>query len=455
MNKQIPFDNHAEAGVICTLIVHPEYIFETETLKGFHFYKKQNEMLFDAIKKLVDKGITTIDTRNIITQLRNEPDFNSTFGEDGSSIDNQITELIQDSPIIARNTKEEYKELSKRIIALGFKRKLHYRLTQLSTKCFSDNVNDIADLNCELNDIQNNLAKEFVTGDALVDFGTYVDSLWTKLVNNRNDDGSVGIPTPWQTLNQYFTFRKGELTVIEAKRKQGKSVVGMNILVWLLKMGLKVVYFDTEMGDDIFFSRLLSHITGIPENDILVGNYIKEEEDAIKDALAWLKSTNFIHKYDPTWTPDRLVTECRILKNQGRLDFLIYDYLKDTSESMSSSEVYHILGNWCNTIKNKVCGDLEIPGLTFAQLNKLGTTGDSFKIEQYTTTGVIWREKTEEEIMRDGKDCGNCCMSVSYNRIGGCHGENDYIDFVFKRNILTIEECKNQHKVETCFDEDE
>lgn len=442
-NRELPYDTAAESGVICTVIMYPEYIFESATLKENHFYDKKNGVLFWAVQELVAKGIVKIDEENILTEIKADKDKASIMGGD---IENQLIELVENVSIIARSSVQDYKSLVNRVVGLGFKRELYQEIKKIENRCLTDSTNDISKINSDIIQVIDGLAVKYITGKAIVNFGDKLEKLWRRLVENRNDDGTVGYPTAWEELDRFYTYRKGELTVVEAQRKNGKSVFGLNEVYHLLKCELSVVYFDTEMKDDIFFSRLISHMTGIPEKNILAGSYVKEEEKIIFDAMQWIKSRQLIHEYDPSWTKERVITECKILKNQGRLDFFIYDYLKDTSGKTSTGEVYLELGNWCNDIKNKVCGALDIPGLTFAQLNRSGQTGDSFKIEQYVTTGVTWRPKTDEELAKDGKECGNFCASVMFNRIGDSHSDGDYIDFVFKKPILTIEVAKQQHK---------
>lgn len=447
---ELPYDVSAERGVICTLIMYPQYIFVCANLKDVHFYDRQNAVLFWAIQSLLDKGIVKIDENNLQTEINADSEKTKIMGSD---LKDQLEELVENAELLARSTEQEYKQLVDRVVGLGFKRELYKEIKKIENRCLSDSTNDIGKINSDILNTMDELAVKYITGGAIQNFGEKIGKLWERLKQNRNSDGTVGYPTAWAELDKYYTYRKGELIVVEAHRKQGKSVFGLNETYHLLKCGLSVVYFDTEMNDDIFFSRLISHITGIPENNILSGSYSPEEEQVIFDAMEWLNAHNLVHQYDPSWTRERVITECKILRNQGRLDFFIYDYIKDTSEKTSTGEVYLELGNWCNAIKNKICGALDIPGLTFAQLNRIGQTGDSFKIEQYVTAGLIWRPKTEEEIVKDGKECGNYCGSVYYNRIGGSHDEGDYIDFVFKKPILTIETAAKQHKtLETPFD---
>ena len=256
---------------------------------------------------------------------------------------------------------------------------------------------------------------------------------------------NLWILSKFKILEPYFISTRQVILV--AGHKHGKSIFSMNELVHMLKQGVSCVYFDTEMNDELFTTRLLSHLTGIKEYKIKSGNYTPSEEIMIKEALDWIHNQNFTHIYDPQWTMETLYIKAKILKNQMNYDFLIYDYIKITdNKTVSSSEQYNALGNWCNFLKNNIAGGLDVPVLTFAQLNRKGEIADSDKIERYASAGLKWEKKTPEEIAKDGVECGNYKLSFMFNRIGEEMDEDDYIDFYFDRKSLSIDVCKQQHE---------
>ena len=443
-----PHDNDSEAGVLCTLIEHPEFELQSENLQPEFFYSQDNSDIYKAIKELVSKGITKIDNITLINQL-------STFCKD---IDvDKINQIIDNACYCSRQTIAEYKLLVNTVIGLAFKRHAVRKLNNILKKCYECNINDIDDINEEIMDTANGLATDFVTKDKIDSFGKKMDDILARIKEKRNEDGTYGIIPKWGILKNYFTYQDGELILYVARRKQGKSIIAMNECLDKAKAGLAVTYFDTELMDELFFTRLCSHATGIPETKIKSGDMSEEEEAYFNKTFEYIKTLPIVHEYRPKWTREQLVTQAKILHNKGMCDFFIYDYIKSTSGKVSSaSEMSQELGIWCNTIKNDILGALGIPGISFAQLNRGMSIADSDGIERYCTAGVMWQHKTKEEIARDGQECGNCKMKVLFNRIGDAHDEDDeldYIDFLFKGTILTIEETKKQHdKDDTPFD---
>jgi hypothetical protein len=136
------------------------------------------------------------------------------------------------------------------------------------------------------------------------------------------------------------------------------------------------------------------------------------------------------------------------LKYKIGLGYLIFDYIK--SNTLSSSEQYNELGGKCDFLKNTIAGGLDMSVLAGAQLNRNNETADSDKLDRYASVSVMWREKTPEEILNDGKECGNYALNINLNRIGEQMGDDEYIDFMFNGSIMTIEQAK-QHEVKEPF----
>jgi len=437
------YDISAEAGVIATIIQNPEMVLHSETLLPSYFYKKENGAIYWAIQQLYQKGIDKIDEFNITTQINSNKGVKNTIESYKKDF---IKELFENSQYIARNTKEEYQEIVNKVVTLSFKRDVYRKLKYFQSQCLDDNI-DLNQLNLTIMNDIDDLAAQYVTQNEIPMYNKEIYNIWENIISKRNEDGTYGLLSKHKVLEEYFTYQAGEIVVVAARRKHGKSIYGMNELVHMLKNGISCVFLDTEMNDEIFTTRLLSHLTGIEEYRIKSGNYLPSEEEAIQSSLKWISEQNFTHIYDPQWTRDKIYTTAKILKNKIDFDFLIYDYIKmiDTN-IVSSSEQYNELGNWVNFLKNSIAGGLNVPVLSFVQLNRENDIADSDKIERYASTGIKWIKKTPEEIARDGIECGNYKLNILFNRLGGDMDEDEYIDFVFNNKNLDISVSKKQHE---------
>ena len=63
-------DTQAEAGIIATLVYHPDFILHSDVLKAGYFYHKDNGCLYWAIDELIKAGVDNIDAFNISNMLQ-------------------------------------------------------------------------------------------------------------------------------------------------------------------------------------------------------------------------------------------------------------------------------------------------------------------------------------------------------------------------------------------------
>ena len=340
--------------------------------------------------------------------------------------------------------------LAENIVTLAFKRDLVKALNQLSSNCYRKEY-DLDKLSNNVYDELDKLTQKYVATTEINILGADIDEIWQEIVDRRTEDGTYGIPSKYPMFNEYFTYEPGELVVIQAKYKRGKSVLLMNEVVHKLKNGVPTLVVDTEMQTRLYTERLISHLTGIELKRIKSGRYSEEEGQKIKDNIEWLKAQPFVHLYDPQITNEKLYTICKMLKYKMGLAFVAFDYIK--SNETSTSDNYNILGAKCDFLKNQIAGELNLSVLTACQLNRAGEVADSDKINRYLSVAIKWDYKTTEMIAKDGMNCGNSYAKIYVNRLGEQMQEDDeeaYIDFVFSGDKMRIIEAE-QHEKNSVF----
>ena len=114
-------DIQAEAGVIGTLIYHPDFIAHTDYLKANHFYERDNGCLYWAIHELFSAGIDTIDAYNISNQLHSNRAVKREIEKYNLPAVQELIDLYKNT---ARNSIEEYKMLAEKVVSLAFRRDL-------------------------------------------------------------------------------------------------------------------------------------------------------------------------------------------------------------------------------------------------------------------------------------------------------------------------------------------
>lgn len=440
-------DIQSESGVIGTLIYHPEYILHTDYLKPNHFYGVENGCCYWAIQELYKEGITNIDAYNISNALQSHKGVQKTIEKYNLPSVQEFMELYKTT---ARHTLEEYKMLAENIVTFAFKRDLIKVLNQLSNNCYKAEYN-LDKLSENVYDELDKLTQKYITTTEINTLGTEIDDIWNEIIERRTENGVYGIPSKYPVFNKYFTYEQGELVVVQAKYKRGKSVLLMNEVVHKLKNGVPTVVIDTEMQTRLYTERLISHLTGIDIKRIKSGKYSDDEAKKIYESIKWIKEQPFVHIYDPNITNEKIYIICKMLKYKIGLSFVVFDYIK--SNATSTSDNYNILGAKCDFLKNQIAGELNLPVLTACQLNRAGEVADSDKINRYLSVGIKWDYKTQEMSLKDGIKCGNSFAKIYVNRLGEQmqeDDEEDYLDFVFSGNNLTIIEAE-QHERNKIF----
>lgn len=435
-------DIQSESGVIGTLIYHPEFILHTDYLQPGYFFGVENGCIYWAIQELYKNGITNIDAYNISNKLQSNKSVQKTIEKYNLPSIQEFIELYKET---ARQTLEEYKMLVDNIVTLAFKRDLIKILNKISGDCFRKD--------CDLNILSNNvydeldkLTQKYISSNEIHTLGNDIDNIWDEICSRRTTNGFYGIPSKYKIFNDYFTFEQGELVVIQAKYKRGKSVLLMNEVVHKLKNGVPTLIIDTEMQTRLYTERLISHLTGIEIKKIKNGQYSEAEEEKIKSCIAWLKEQPFVHIFAPNITNEKLYSICKMLKYKMNLTFVVFDYMK--SNETSTSDNYNILGDKCDFLKNRIAGELNLAVLSACQLNRSGEVADSDKINRYLSVGIKWDYKSQEMIAKDGMECGNAFAKIYVNRLGRQmqeDDEDDYIDFIFDGEKMTIIEAQ-QHE---------
>lgn len=441
-------DYKAEAGIISTLVYHPEFILHSNYLHEKYFYNVDNACIYWAIKELFSQKITNITALNIEQML-----------DSNKAVKKKIQEYnlpnIQEYIDLCYNTKrdsvEEYLLLVNRVVELAFKRSFYKKAGDWQKKCFDDEIHLDTMSNSVYKDLSE-LTTSFVTDGEITTFGSKIKDIWKKIKDKKDRGESYGLPSFFSSINEFFTYEETELVVIEARMKKGKSWLAMIEALHKAMNGVPTFVQDSEMSDENWYIRAVSYISGVPVSRIKNEKLTKDEEKLIEDTNEYLETLPLFHNFDPYITKERFYSICAQKKIEMGLKFVIWDYIKCDDSILNSAERSAYMAGIANWLKNIIAGDLKMSVLAFAQLNRSNEVAESDGIEKFCSVAVKWEEKTNEEIVSDGKECGTHKLTVKLNRLGKQHmGESEYIDMMFTSKKIGIIEAK-PHGTTTPYD---
>ncbi len=445
MDLSIITDAQAEAGVIATLVYHPEFILHSDKLKPRYFYNIENSCIYWAIDELFKAGVTNIDAFNITSMLNSNNAVKKRMEQCGIT---DMQEFINMGQFVARHSLEEYKLLVNSVLTASFKRDLAKATAEIQSNCFKTDLS-LSQLNEITNKRLDSLLDSYLVSKEIQMFGTKIPALFQSI---RDRDTTTWIPSKFPSFEPYFKYKPGELVIIKARMKHGKSAFLMNEAIHKIKAGVPTLYIDTEMDDENMYIRMLANLSGIPYSTIDSNNLTNEEIEKLNKVNQWLADKPFAHEYLPAWDEDQIYAMCKSLKYRMGLRFLVFDYIK--SNEAGAAENSNILGGRTDFLKNRIAGELGLAVLSGAQLSRTNDVADSDKIMRYCSTSIYWRYKTVEEIATDGPECGNIIAYVDINRNGRQMSEDQYICFNFDGDRMRIKEAEKQPDVKnaTPFD---
>ena len=431
----------SEAGVIASVLMNPELIFHSEMLKPNHFTNPQNAYVYYAVCELAKKNVDQVDAYNI-TNLLNARKGTEQVGENVNSIVTlqSLQELFDEARHIARSSPDDYKIIALNVLDAAFRRNTYNQLQKCEKLCFTGGGENIEH---QIYSMLDGVMLEFSTASEVPQYKDVVERYWAEIEERQNPNGAGAIPFKFPTLNAYVMIERGELVVFGAEQKQGKSMLLLNCAVDLLKRGQRVLYIDSELNSRLFTCRMLSHLTGIEFRRIRSGRYDEAERHRICEAVEWLKSRDFTHLYLPQFDEKTIYTTVKKVYHTMGLDVLIIDYFKGGDEKDAFAS-YQSLGGLVDLVKNKICGDLNIASIGAAQATASGRLADSAKIARNASTIIMLQDKTADEVIADGPECGNKKLVVRFNRNGAQHADGEYIDMIFNGDVISYEEAK-QH----------
>ena len=132
----------------------------------------------------------------------------------------------------------------------------------------------------------------------------------------------------WGFDIRYNGLARKELSIIAGRPSMGKSAYAMSLMLSMMKLGYKVVFFSLEMSKEIVMDRFLSMQSGILHNDIRKRNLPLDVMPVFREASKELYKLPFeicdisgLSVYD-------IKSMTRKFHRQGKCDIVFVDYLQ-------------------------------------------------------------------------------------------------------------------------------
>ena len=199
------------------------------------------------------------------------------------------------------------------------------------------------------------------------------DDAWKSFFEHRERvlDGKGAVPTGFQPLDAILgngMLRSG-LYVLAARPGMGKTTFGLQIADSIAKTTGPVLFVSLEMSLEQLQSKRIARLTGIPSDEIMLGDEERLDYERIIAASNMLKTLPVYISRRPAAT----VAQIRhMAKSLPGVQCAVVDYLGKVTPSDKRASRYEAVSNISGDLKT-LAVELGVPVLALAQLNRENT----------------------------------------------------------------------------------
>lgn len=447
MEKITPHNLEAEQSVIGSVFVDQGVMkIIVDKLSVDDFFHYRHKVIFTAMQELYEENIE-ID----YTTLANKLETKGLLLEAGGL--EYILGLIESVPsivnlqnyvdiVLDKSITRKIQDACRNIIDEGF--------TAVNAIEFVDNSEKIIF----------DIAKERRTTD-FVKIAEITEEVILKSENAKNNKGTLtGLDTGFKRLNDFtLGLQPSELIIIAARPSMGKSAFALNIAANVAKVNNNphIAFFSLEMGTDQLVGRILSSEASVDSTKIRTGNLSVLEWQQISLAKEKISKMNIVFDDAGTVRVNDMRQKCRKLKQEGRLDLIVIDYLQLLSGSVPNPNRVQEVSEISRTLK-ETARELKVPVIALSQLSRgvesrqekipvMADLRDSGSIEQ--DADIVLFLYRDDYYNKDSETPDQVKIIVSKNRQGATDPEG--FNLTFKKQFSQFKDFESfeDYKVPT------
>lgn len=452
-------DAGAERAVLASLVQYglDAYVNVSDLINHETFGNTNNQILFQCISKVLSNE-QQVDITALLSAA-SQLNFSETVN---TPQELKYIKSLFDFPVNKDNVVSFAVQIKKFEFARKIKKltaQIHKNVDKVTGK---ESIDEIVQI---LENPVTDFLREDDGGKRPEKIGSDINEYITFLTENKCD--IIGIPTGFAKYDQAIGggLRRKCVDLVSARPKVGKSVFADNVALNVASKNIPVLVLDTEMSKEDHLNRLLANISGVPINEISTGKFIDDQEKYEKVVLASKKLEQIPYNYVSVagkpfdqilnlikrWIVQDVKTD-----ETGKTNdcLIIYDYLKLMSSDSITNNIqeYQALGFQITSLHN-LCVKLDIPCLSFVQLNRDGITRESTdtvsgsdRLIWLCTSFSIFKLKSPEELAEDGPNAGNRKLVPIVARHGGGLDDGDYINMNMQGSHAKLTELKTRNE---------
>lgn len=347
---KIPYNEEAEKTVLGGILLKPSSLDEVlEILEVEDFYRPNHKTLYFAMLGLHREG-KPVDLLGITTRLK-ELEAMQEIGGFEQLVD--LSGALERNAVSASNIGYYAKEVKAKSQLRQLIKSCHTAVE--SAEALRDSAEICAELESELYSIKSNDKRETVYNS------DQIAQLVIRAAENRQR-GVVGIRTGFPDLDRILVngIRPTDYVIIAARPSQGKTSLGLRLMLNMARAGSHCAFYSIEMSPEILAERMTGMISG------RAFHLVSQASDVVKHAhfLSGLP----IDICDPRNELDIILSHIRASVRLRGVEVVFIDYLQ-TIAIQGVKEIYQRVTLASGELK-KLAKELNIPIVCLCQINR-------------------------------------------------------------------------------------
>lgn len=320
----LPHNAEAEMAVLGSILLDPPLIDQLERLEPEDFFLHKHGLIFRAMRAAWDRG-EPIDTVTLADAFDREQ---------RSELTVYLLDLAANTPSSLYG--REYAVMLKRYAVL---RKYIAMAQELTRQAFDgmDPNALYAWLQEQIQIINLGQSPDQAIMTWEESFAVYADLLAERarlalLPAAERGDWSW----PWASWNKLLDpLDPGMLCTLSAGDGQGKTTFAECIAEHWARNGHKVLFVHFELNRTLMLDRRAARNTGLPRRVLKSGQLTPDQQAKVDHTTAQMMTWegNITYLHTPGWSMDDVVREARRLRELGRCDAMVVDYLEKAEMS--------------------------------------------------------------------------------------------------------------------------
>ncbi len=362
LDRQPPFSQDAEIGVLGSMLLMPTNIDELATeLKAEDFYFEANQLLFQHLVDMRNTG-KSIDPTLLAERLKDKGEFEKVGGatyiaEVFTRVPNAANARFYANIVREKSVVRHVIETTTDILREAYEVEedgAEKLLSEAEEKIFAIGE-------------QRNVSS--TSDDVKTVFLMALDRLDARM-RGENPEGAVD--TGFTDLdNLSGGLHASELVILAARPSMGKTAFAMNIAEYVVRYNdVPVLFVSLEMAAIELIERMLCSVSRVDSRRLRNGSVSKEERARLREKASELSTVPLFIDDSPSRTVAEIASSARRIKRrQGGLGLVVIDYLQLIEPDRSSDPRQEQVAKIARRLK-ALARELKVPILCLSQLNR-------------------------------------------------------------------------------------